>query len=47
MRGLMAAVGCALIYAGASTSDYYTLGLGQTDPQFVWKTMVVGAILGL
>lgn len=47
LRCLLAAVGCALIYVGAGTSDYYTLGLGQPDPAYVWKTMVVGAILML
>lgn len=45
LRTLMAIVGCFLIYAGAGASDYYTLGLGQSDPAYVWKTITVGAVL--
>lgn len=46
-RCLMAVAGVALIYLGASTSDYYTLELRQPEPDYIWVTIVLGIILML
>ena len=47
LRGLMTVTGFFLIYAGASTSDYYVLELGQSEPNYIWLTMAIGIILML
>lgn len=45
IRGLMALLGGVLIYVGVSTSDYYVLELGTTEPSYVWWMICVGLML--
>lgn len=45
VRPTMAVVGGVLVYCGISTSDYYVMELGQTEPASVWWTIGIG--LGL
>ena len=45
LRGLMAFAGGFLIFAGASTSDYFILELGQSEPGYVWSVMAIGVAL--
>ena len=47
LRIAMAVMGGFLIFAGVGTSDYYTIELGQAEPQSVWHMIVIGALLML
>lgn len=40
-----AVVGGFLIYAGTSKSDYHVIELGQSTPDYAWRSMFIGAIL--
>ena len=45
LRGLMAFAGGVLLFASASTSDYFVLELGQSEPNYVWSLMAIGFAL--
>lgn len=45
VRGCLAVIGLLCWIAGASTSDYYVVELGQTEPSNVHRLLVVGAVL--
>lgn len=45
IRNTMAVIGGFLVYGGISTSDYYTLELGQAEPTYVWIIMFIGILL--
>lgn len=45
IRNIMVVIGGFLVYGGISTSDYYTLELGQAEPTYVWVTIFIGIFL--
>ena len=45
LRIATAIVGVLLIYAGASTSDYHVIEMGQSTPNYAWRLMLIGAVL--
>lgn len=45
VRSLMAVVGFFVMWGGVGTSDYYTLELGQTAPESVMPTIIIGVML--
>ncbi len=45
LRVLMAFAGVFLVYAGASTSDYYIYELCQPEPDYIWKFINIGIVL--
>ena len=44
VRNTMAGIGTVLIYLGISTSDYYVMELGQTEPDHIWPCIYIGAM---
>lgn len=45
LRELMAITGCFIVFAAVSTSDYFVLELGQSEPGYVWSAMAIGIAL--
>lgn len=45
VRNTMAIIGGILLFCAASTSDYYTMELGVSEPDSVWKTIIVALVL--
>lgn len=46
-RNLSAIAGAIMIFGAISTSDYYVIELGQAQPAFVSRNLIVGALLVL
>ena len=42
VRNTSAFIGIVLMFFGVSTSDYYTMQLGQVEPEWVWRMICVG-----
>ncbi len=47
VRNIMGVVGMCLVWAMASTSDYYVLTLKEPEPGYVWPLIYVGVVLML
>ena len=47
IRGLMAMLGGIMVITGVSTSDYYVMELGVTEPSYVWWMIGIGLMLVL
>ena len=47
IRNLLAIVGAIIICGAVGTSDYYVIELIQPVPMYVYKYMVIGAIMML
>lgn len=45
IRSLFAIAGAIMILVSASTSDYYVIELGQSEPVYVWWCMIIGAVM--
>jgi hypothetical protein len=45
VRGCLVAIGIMCWFAGASTSDYYVMELGQSEPGSVHRLFIVGTVL--
>lgn len=45
LRTLMTIGGLVLMFLAVSTSDYYVLELGCSEPAYVWNYMLVGALM--
>lgn len=42
---LSALSGMVLIVCSVSLSDYYVLEMGMDEPSFIWRNLVIGALL--
>ena len=45
IRSTLSVIGAVLIYCGVSTSDYYVLELGQTEPARCGWMIAIGLLL--
>ena len=47
IRTLLAIAGATIIFCAVGASDFYVIELGQTEPDYVWNLMIVGALMML
>ena len=47
VRNIVGVIGLCLVWAMASTSDYYVLTLKEPEPGYVWPLIYVGVVLML
>lgn len=47
IRNLMAILGVVCLFGAMGTSDYYAVELGQAEPSFVGRYLVIGIVLML
>ena len=45
ISGVMGVIGFVMVFLGVSTSDYYVIEQGQSEPTYVWAIIVIGVIL--
>ena len=41
----LATIGTLLVFGTISTSDYYTIELGQKEPGYIWALMSIGFLM--
>lgn len=45
VRNALAVLGFICIFLAVSTSDFYTIELGQADPSYIWGWFIAGCFM--